>query len=90
MATACYPSVQRKKDFLCFVFFRNGIDFQMIEFLPGNGLWSLFNTVSEDTLALSAMEFFLAPPYTMREIDIFDGNKAEIAIVVERLYAQSN
>ena len=55
-----------------------------------NGLWALFNTVSHDTLVLTAMVFLWAPPYTKREIDIFDRNKTKVDIVVNRLCAEYN
>ena len=36
------------------------------------------------------MVFLWAPPYTKREIDIFDRNKAKVDIVVNRLCAEYN
>lgn len=45
---------------------------------------------SQDTPVLTAMVFLWAPPYTKREIDIFDGNKTKVDIVVNRLCAEYN
>ena len=52
----------------------------MAELLPViNDLWALLNPVSQDTPVLTAMVFLWSPPYTKREIDIFDRNKTKVS-----------
>ena len=52
----------------------------MAELLPIiNDLRVLLNTVSQDTLVLTAMVFLWSPPYTKREINIFDRNKIKVS-----------
>ena len=63
----------------------------MAELLPViNDLWALLNTVSQDTLVLTAMVSLWSSPYTKREIDIFNRNKTKVDIVVNCLCAEYN
>lgn len=89
MAAARHPLVQCEKHFPGFTLPHDHVDFPMPELLPViDCLRTLLDAFTENPPVFPAMVLLGGAPYAKRKVDAFDGDKAEVDVIVDRLCAQ--
>ena len=84
MAATRHPFVQCEKHFPGRALSHDGVYFPMSELLPIiDDLRTLLNALAEETPIFPAMVLFPVTPYAERKVDAFDGDKAEVDVVMD-------